>query len=550
VGPKVILRGSQAAHQGLLERERERREKERLLELARTGCESETRKRDELKSKMALKISERDARLDQTRGFKTEYELLRRECEEVRERIRERGEEMRLCEAERVQSVQEGESIGGLLTSHRDRLKTLEGEQETAVRELGEIEESARALRRRTEEAAAGKTQCEYECAALEDRRKNHATMLEQLRRRLEEEGEKTQRYRDRIQEYQRRTAEIRTQNETLEKELLGIRASLQSEELEIHRLSEMRERLQERKRRAAQESAREEKSLADVSREFHQTALSIQELEYRLTGLFERLQQSYQIDLRTVEPDAGERVLAETEIAQLGSEIQALKDRLSEVGTVNLLAVEEYDELKKRFDFLSSQKQDLEKAREELMEAIRKINRTTRKLFEETYANVRKNFQEYFRILFGGGQADLVMLDETNPLDSGIDIVARPPGKKMQNISSYSGGEKAMTAIALLFALFQIKPSPFSVLDEIDAPLDEANIDRFLTVLESFLKSTQFIVVTHNRKTIARGDTLYGVTMQEAGVSKVVSVQLEEDSSGKSEAVTDRSLSASISLK
>jgi len=220
---------------------------------------------------------------------------------------------------------------------------------------------------------------------------------------------------------------------------------------------------------------------------------------------------------------------LNEVDPEALNAEIQALQDKVASVGTVNLLAVEEYEELKQRFQFLNSQKQDLEKARTELMEAIRKINRTTRKLFRETFEAVRVNFAEFFRALFKGGQAELTIIDEENPLDSGIDIFVRPPGKKTQNISLLSGGEKALTAIALLYALFKIKPSPFSVLDEIDAPLDEANIDRFLDVLKQFTVNSQFIIVTHNRKTIAMGGSIFGVTMQEAGVSKVVSVKLQD---------------------
>ena len=207
------------------------------------------------------------------------------------------------------------------------------------------------------------------------------------------------------------------------------------------------------------------------------------------------------------------------------------LAGKVESLGTVNLLAVEEYEELKKRYDFLLAQQKDLEEAREQLLETIRKINRTTKSLFEETFESVQKTFQEYYQLLFRGGHAKLVLLDELHPLESGIDIVVRPPGKKLQSISLLSGGEKALTAIALLFALFRIKPSPFCVLDEVDAPLDEANIDRFLNVLRTFLASTQFIIITHNRKTIAMGDSLYGITMEEPGISKIVSVKISPDS-------------------
>jgi chromosome segregation protein len=160
-------------------------------------------------------------------------------------------------------------------------------------------------------------------------------------------------------------------------------------------------------------------------------------------------------------------------------------------------------------------------------MEAIRKINRTTKQLFEDTFGQVQTMFREYYQILFRGGDAKLTLIDEEHPLESGIDIVVRPPGKKLQNMSLLSGGEKALTAVALLFALFRIRPSPFCLLDEVDAPLDEANIDRFLMVLHSFIETTQFLIITHNRKTIAMGDSLYGVTMEEPGVSKIVSVKV-----------------------
>ena len=248
--------------------------------------------------------------------------------------------------------------------------------------------------------------------------------------------------------------------------------------------------------------------------------------------------------------PESEQPVPMDIELSQLDEEISGLKQKITSAGTVNLLAVEEYDELKQRFDYLSGQQNDLEKAREELHEAIRKINRTTRRLFEETYNQVKTNFQEFFKILFEGGTAELVLLDEGNPLDSGIEIMVCPPGKKTQNIALLSGGEKALTAIALLFSLFKIKPSPFSVLDEVDAPLDEANIDRFLEVLKSFLDRTQFIIVIHNRKTISMGQSLYGVTMQEAGVSKVVSVKLQKEQEGTADSIAEQQLSSSATIE
>jgi chromosome segregation protein len=189
-------------------------------------------------------------------------------------------------------------------------------------------------------------------------------------------------------------------------------------------------------------------------------------------------------------------------------------------------VAIEEYDELKKRYDFLIQQQNDLFSAKESLHEAILKINRTTKQMFMETFEKVKVEFRNYFRLLFNGGDAQVFLIDEQDPLESGIEIICRPPGKKLQNVLLLSGGEKSMSAIALIFAIFKVKPSPFCVLDEIDAALDEANVDRFSRTLQEFAKGSQFIVITHNKKTIANADVMYGITMQHSGVSRIVSVK------------------------
>ncbi len=256
-----------------------------------------------------------------------------------------------------------------------------------------------------------------------------------------------------------------------------------------------------------------------------HDFEMKLMDLGFQEKAVVERLLQTYR--LRLTDFDPAEYVLEAEEQVGLEETLTELRSKVENIGTVNLLAIEEFDELKKRHEFLLAQQKDLEDAKEQLMETIRKINRTTKGLFEETFRNVQVAFEAYYQILFQGGYARLVLVDESNPLESGIDIVVRPPAKKPTHITLLSGGEKALTAIALLFALFKIKPSPFCVLDEVDAPLDEANIDRFLTVLREFLHQSQFIIVTHNRKTIAMGDSLFGVTMQEPGVSKIVSVRV-----------------------
>jgi chromosome segregation protein len=205
---------------------------------------------------------------------------------------------------------------------------------------------------------------------------------------------------------------------------------------------------------------------------------------------------------------------------------VAELTERADSMGPVNLDAIQEYDELEERFKFLEQQNNDLINGKAELLEAIARINKTTKELFSETFEKIRVNFQEMFTQLFGGGKANLLLMDESDPLESGIEIIASPPGKKLQSISLLSGGERTMTAVALLFAIYMVKPSPFCVLDEMDAPLDESNIGRFIKLLDRFIGQSQFMVITHNKRTMSRADSLYGVTMEERGISKLLSVK------------------------
>jgi len=261
-----------------------------------------------------------------------------------------------------------------------------------------------------------------------------------------------------------------------------------------------------------------------------HHYDMRQQEIRFNERALKDKLLQTYKINWDEG-PDASvgtpvdQTPINEQEAAV---EIENLKKRCESYGAVNLVAIEEFEELKQRFEFLTKQQSDLLTAREALLQTITKINRTTRQMFTDTFTRVNEEFQVYFRMLFGGGQAQLVLQDPDNALECGIDIIARPPGKKLQNISLLSGGEKTLTAIALIFGVFKVNPSPFCVLDEIDAALDESNIGRFAYLLKDFVKIAQFIVITHNKKTMASADILYGITMQERGVSRIVSVKFD----------------------
>ena len=266
-------------------------------------------------------------------------------------------------------------------------------------------------------------------------------------------------------------------------------------------------------------------KQLDQIKNRLHDLKMQDKDVDYRYGTIKERMLSAYKIDL-----DAQLEVTKELDYQGLLNAINELKKKLDSYGSVNLVAIEEYDELKQRYDFLIQQQTDLLTAKESLHQAILKINRITKQMFMETFEKVKVEFKNYFRLLFNGGDAQLFLIDEQDPLESGIEIICRPPGKKLQNVLLLSGGEKTMSAIALIFAILKVKPSPFCILDEIDAALDEANVDRFSRVLQEFAKTSQFIVITHNKKTIVNADIMYGITMEQSGVSKIVSVKLSQN--------------------
>ena len=312
-------------------------------------------------------------------------------------------------------------------------------------------------------------------------------------------------------------------------------------------------------------------KQLASTNEQRGREEIAATKLDLRLEHLMDSTEDRHQITLATFEPDAHlllsslasrkarnasgadetdpetaeEHVAISVETTEIQdtpgepnwshveSLVHDLKRKIESMGPVNVDAIEEYDELEERHNFLRNQHDDLVNSKTELLAVIERINEETQRRFSETFAQVRINFREMFKELFGEkGEADLTLIDENDPLESGIEVIAKPPGKKLQSITLLSGGERSMTAVALLFSIYMIKPSPFCVLDELDAPLDESNIGRFVKVLDRFIDRSQFIIVTHSKRTMARADVMYGVTMEEFGVSKPVGMRLTAASS------------------
>jgi chromosome segregation protein len=313
--------------------------------------------------------------------------------------------------------------------------------------------------------------------------------------------------------------------------------------------------------------------SLGELQNRRAQGQVRESQFQMKIDNLLAHISRSYQIDLRsfTLDEAAFEKtwraLVKRNEKLESGASatpgsseltppnlekcITDFRAQLDNMGPVNLEAVHEYDELEERYKFLETQNTDLTNSQRELLDVIARINSTTQKLFADTFEQVRTNFREMFAELFRGGRADLSLLDENDPLNCGIEITAKPPGKQLQSVSLLSGGERAMTAVSLLFAIYMVRPSPFCILDEVDAALDENNINCFIRVLDRFVRQSQFIIITHNKRTIAKADVLYGVTMEERGVSKLVGVKLtapaqpvtEAASNGDAHAPTQRRL-------
>lgn len=296
------------------------------------------------------------------------------------------------------------------------------------------------------------------------------------------------------------------------------------SEQLDFARASRLQ--LSKKLEMEENETREQRNQLRGVEDQLRQTEISVNRLDVELDNILKKLSDDYELSYEL----AKQRYPIPEDVPAVQNEVRELKRAISVLGEVNLGAIEEYQRVNERYQFLSEQKEDLIGAKTTLYEVIREMDDEMSKKFKFTFDAIRREFGTVFSKLFGGGRADLVLIDPERMLDTGIDIVAQPPGKKLQNLQLLSGGERALTAMALLFAILQVKPVPFCVLDEVEAALDESNVVRFAQYLREFSEQTQFIVVTHRKGTMEEADVLYGVTMEEGGVSKLVSVKLENE--------------------
>ena len=393
-----------------------------------------------------------------------------------------------------------------------------------ADRSLREIEAEMVELELNREESRRRLTESRVTLGAAEERIKSLSGEIDALERREQELSSEVARKREESLLAERSLEEIAlhlTELKSSEADLSERKeAETESRDTILVDVNRINEAIREREESARADRKRREECADKV----HGFEMRLQEIKLGRENLIERYEEEFNVvesEIRSAEPIEG---MGENEIRE---EVHNLKEAVRRLGPVNLVALDEFDEENDRFEFLKGQEGDLLSARDSLQETIRTVDKKARALFLDTFEKVSANFRDVFGTLFEGGEAELVMLDKENPLESDLEIFARPGQKAPQRIALLSGGERALTAISILFALYLEKPSPFCILDELDAPLDDANVGRFLLMVEQFGARTQFIVITHNRQTMESANYLYGVTMQESGVSRVVSVRL-----------------------
>ena len=464
-----------------------------------------------------------------------EIRMVEREAKQAAERAETIGWELEALTKKTGAGSQRRTEMAGEMETIRARQADVRAQTATDSEKLRQLEDERNARLEAATECRVALSGYKQQLDGLRARGEPLEARIRELESLIRERAAGIDSYRERVAALQQATQEAEAQIAPLEAEgtrrqaeLAEARAQRESRNAELGRSD-----AELHAQRAELDAVREKRNGVDIQ-------LARQRLHRQ--NLVERMSAEYSLQpadvLKSKEPEweeggqPADREALETMVAEIRTKIQSM-------GPVNLVAIEEHQELEERFAFLSQQNDDLVNAKQQLLDLIRKINDTTTSLFTTTFNQVNENFQELFKQLFGGGNAKLVLVDEENVLESGIEIIARPPGKKLQTVSLLSGGERTLTAVALLFSLFKVKPSAFCLTDELDAALDDSNIARYLEMLKGFILSTQFIVITHNRQTIGRADALYGVTMEKRGISKIVSVKFHGEAEAKPVAET-----------
>ncbi|MBO8155268.1 MAG: chromosome segregation protein SMC [Bacillaceae bacterium] len=420
---------------------------------------------------------------------------------------------------------------------NRDR-KNLEKSKNENENRLQQLDEQAKALSEKIELLTNQQTSQKSNREKLQEALQNHQVMAAEQEGNVKHQKDKVDSLKEQLEDLHRQQRILHEE----QKQLLAIKQDevtteqIQEQVYEKRKQKDQSERLiqtrKEERQKRHQNIADMERELKEKNRQYQSLSSDIQKqevqanrLDVELENRLNYLREEYMLSYEKAKSDFGK---AEN-IDQTKQKVKLIRKSIDELGTVNLGAIDEYKRIKERYEFLKEQQTDLIEAKNTLFAVIKEMDEEMVRRFEHTFFQIKEEFTQVFQQLFGGGRADLVLTDPDDLLDTGVEIKAQPPGKKLQHLGLLSGGERALTAIALLFAILRVRPVPFCVLDEVEAALDEANVNRFAQYLKRYSEKTQFIVITHRKGTMEEADVLYGVTMQESGVSRLVSVRLEE---------------------
>ncbi|NJD90456.1 MAG: chromosome segregation protein SMC [Geobacter sp.] len=524
-GGMVTAGSKEQAQQGLIHKKREIR----VLAARKIACDQQTEALVAARSDLSRTCAEAEQKLQ---GLKQEHRLAElqvlaheKDLQRSREEVHRLEERLVLKGHEDAQVLEEKEHLHDELVESGARKQASELLKTGIENEIATIQNDLAARRREMDAVRGEVTAMKVAAAALKEKQESARTAIARvealatsLQEKLQRQQEEANRCRDALVKLKEEAGEAEKQLNSMtleqaakESQLQFVRAAYDEDSARLRGEEALLKALKEE-----EESCRRQASEAVLR---HSTL----ELELENTSL--QLRDRFRMNPAELPPPDPDVAFDEE---QMSARLESLQKQVEDFGEVNLTAIEEYQELDERHNFLAAQKADLEESLNSLQQAIQRINRTTRKRFAETFELVNEKFKDVFPRLFCGGKAELKLTNEDDMLETGLDIIVQPPGKKLQNVSLLSGGEKALTAVALIFSIFLIKPSPFCLLDEVDAPLDDANIGRFNEMIREMSAFSQFILITHSKTTMAVADTLYGVTMEEPGVSKLVSVKLQ----------------------
>ncbi|MCD4812529.1 chromosome segregation protein SMC [bacterium] len=514
---------------GLLGREREIEELKNELELLESNLAKTQAESDETVLKLEETTGSLEGANTELHELEIRYAQIEKSLESLQLQLGEVEKQMESLQQERTTVQTALDQTTEAHTTTARQLMDLELTDQKTQEELSQHQVEIEERRKEYDERSMRAGELRVRAASLEQQMNSMNAELSRVTTELNEMANTKAEKNNTIHRDRERFSDIDFQMKEKQALLERLSENKTSQEQELDSLRQKRQELVSSKTHKEKHSREILDVLDVIKQELHELELEKSQLRMNLKSLETYLEEEYKLNVTMEESDDQVEEAPAEEFQSpeaLQSRVKELKNKIEGMGTVNLVAMEEYDELQERYEFLSKQLADLKDAKENLQKLITKINHESRERFSDTFTQVRAKFKDVFRGLFNGGDADLVLVDETNLLETGIEIIARPPGKRLQNISLLSGGEKALTAIALLFAVFLIKPSPFCIFDEMDAPLDDTNTGRFGKVLKEFAKKSQFIVITHNKITMEMASVMYGVTMQESGVSRLISVK------------------------